>query len=148
SPAAGVLAEILVHEGETVGVGTVVAYVETDPENATIGESGEVAGTAAASGASDAAPPAQSAAPAAVADPSAPAIVAGREGGATGAPPASLPLPEHPRGNGGIESEEERLRRRSTPLVRRIAQEHGVRLDAVQGSGRAGRVTKEDILKY
>jgi 2-oxoglutarate dehydrogenase E2 component (dihydrolipoamide succinyltransferase) len=32
--------------------------------------------------------------------------------------------------------------------VRKIAAEHGVEVAAVQGTGRAGRVTKEDILKY
>ncbi|MGH7718609.1 MAG: dihydrolipoamide acetyltransferase family protein, partial [Gemmatimonadaceae bacterium] len=50
------------------------------------------------------------------------------------------------RGNG--DSLEERLRTKSSPLVRRIAAEHGIEISAMQGSGVAGRVTKRDILAY
>jgi 2-oxoglutarate dehydrogenase E2 component (dihydrolipoamide succinyltransferase) len=49
---------------------------------------------------------------------------------------------------GGAGSVEERLRRRSSPLVRRIAQEHRVDLSQLHGTGIAGRVTKRDILSY
>ncbi|MFP4624672.1 MAG: dihydrolipoamide acetyltransferase family protein, partial [Gemmatimonadota bacterium] len=48
----------------------------------------------------------------------------------------------------GEETADERLRRRSTPVVRRIAAEHNVDLAEVEGSGRAGRVTKQDILDH
>ena len=51
-------------------------------------------------------------------------------------------------GNGAEETAEERLRRRSTPLVRRIAAEHDVDIADVEGSGRAGRVTKPDIMAF
>jgi len=44
------------------------------------------------------------------------------------------------------ETMEERLRRRSTPLVRKIAAEHGIDITGVAGSGLAGRVTKNDII--
>jgi 2-oxoglutarate dehydrogenase E2 component (dihydrolipoamide succinyltransferase) len=47
-----------------------------------------------------------------------------------------------------METAEERLRRRSTPLVRKIAAEHGIDIGSVPGSGHAGRVTKNDILGY
>jgi 2-oxoglutarate dehydrogenase E2 component (dihydrolipoamide succinyltransferase) len=40
------------------------------------------------------------------------------------------------------------LRTKSTPLVRRIAAEHNVDISSVQGSGYAGRVTKNDIMSY
>ena len=40
------------------------------------------------------------------------------------------------------------MRRRSTPLVRKIAEEHGVDVGAVPGTGHAGRVTKKDILSF
>ena len=43
---------------------------------------------------------------------------------------------------------EERLRTRSSPVVRKIAAEHGVEISALQGSGISGRVTKRDILGY
>lgn len=57
-------------------------------------------------------------------------------------PPASSP--SYQTG----ESEEDVLRRRSTPAVRRLAEEHSVDLRQVTGTGLGGRVTKEDILQY
>jgi pyruvate dehydrogenase E2 component (dihydrolipoamide acetyltransferase) len=45
-------------------------------------------------------------------------------------------------------SAEERLKQRSTPVVRRMAEEHGVDLSRVSGTGQAGRVTKQDLLDY
>jgi 2-oxoisovalerate dehydrogenase E2 component (dihydrolipoyl transacylase) len=50
--------------------------------------------------------------------------------------------------SGGVESEEDVLRRRSTPAVRRLAEEHGVNLGQLTGTGLGGRVTKEDILQF
>ena len=47
-----------------------------------------------------------------------------------------------------METAEERLRRKSTPLVRKIAAEHNVDISGLSGSGHAGRVTKRDILEY
>jgi 2-oxoglutarate dehydrogenase E2 component (dihydrolipoamide succinyltransferase) len=52
-----------------------------------------------------------------------------------------------PSGN-GAESLEERLRRRSTPVVRKIAAEHNLDISAIPGSGMAGRVTKSDVLGF
>jgi 2-oxoglutarate dehydrogenase E2 component (dihydrolipoamide succinyltransferase) len=52
-----------------------------------------------------------------------------------------------PKGD-GAETAEERLRRKSTPLVRKIAAEHQVDIAGIPGSGFAGRVTKQDILGY
>src|SRR5207302_8205793 len=49
---------------------------------------------------------------------------------------------------GAVESEEEILRRRSTPAVRRLAEEHNVDLSQVKGTGLGGRVTREDILQF
>jgi 2-oxoglutarate dehydrogenase E2 component (dihydrolipoamide succinyltransferase) len=48
----------------------------------------------------------------------------------------------------GPETAEDRLRRKSTPLVRKIAAEHNIDIASVQGTGHAGRVTKEDILGF
>jgi len=48
----------------------------------------------------------------------------------------------------GTETVEERLRRKSTPLVRKIAAEHNLDISAITGSGLAGRVTKNDVLSY
>jgi len=62
------------------------------------------------------------------------------------APRAPLPAPA-PKGD-GAETAEERLRKKSTPLVRKIAAEHQVDITTIPGSGFAGRVTKQDILGF
>ena len=58
----------------------------------------------------------------------------------------AAPTAPTPSGNGN--SFEERVRTRSSPLVRKIAAEHGLEITAMQGSGIAGRVTKKDLLPY
>jgi pyruvate dehydrogenase E2 component (dihydrolipoamide acetyltransferase) len=139
APNAGVLVEILVQEGQTVAVQTVVARIET--------EKGAAAPVAAATPA-----PAAPAAPAPVAPapvaaapvaPAAPAAPAPRP--APASPPAHAPVPVATASN-GPESAEDRLRRRSTPLVRKMAAEHGIDITGLSGSGLAGRVTKQDLL--
>jgi pyruvate dehydrogenase E2 component (dihydrolipoamide acetyltransferase) len=136
APAAGVLAEILVQEGETVAVQTVVAQIET--------EAGAVAGVPAAPAPAASAPAAGTPAPAAAAPPppAAPAPASAK--------PAAPPAPARAlaEGNGGAETAEERLRRRSTPLVRKMAAEHNLDISAIPGSGLAGRVTKNDVIGY
>jgi len=126
SPSAGVLSEILVEAGATVGINTVVARIS---------EAGEAAapGAGSAAGAS-AAPPAAPAAPAA------PAVRAD-------AKPAAPPASAASSGNGSSSVEELR-RTRSSPVVRKIAAEHGVDISAISGTGISGRVTKQDILAY
>jgi len=52
------------------------------------------------------------------------------------------------KGGDGQETAEDRLRKKSTPLVRKIAAEHRVDISTIPGSGFAGRVTKQDILGY
>ena len=121
SPVAGVLAEILVTEGQTVAVQTVVARIETE-------KGAFVAGGASAPVSASSAPAAAAAATRAVAPSAAPAL----------APAMAAP------GNGN--SFEERVRTKSSPVVRKIAAEHGIEIAALQGSGIAGRVTKKDIL--
>ncbi len=54
-------------------------------------------------------------------------------------PPAPAPLPDDDN------SLEARLRTRSSPLVREMARQHGVDLTGLQGSGQAGRVTRNDL---
>jgi 2-oxoglutarate dehydrogenase E2 component (dihydrolipoamide succinyltransferase) len=127
APQAGVLIEILVQEGQTVPIQTVVARMETDAT---------VAGSAPAAKPAPASPPPASPPPTAVASPpSASPLPA-----AAAAPPAAAPT--------GPETAEERLRRKSTPLVRKIAAEHNLDISAIAGSGLAGRVTKTDVLSY
>ena len=123
APNAGVLAEILVQQGQTVAVNTVVARLET-----------EKGGVAAAAPAPAAAPPA--------APPPAPAA-APRAAAPTMAPPVAAAS-----GPSVGLSSEDRLRQKSTPLVRKIAAEHGIDIGGIPGSGHAGRVTKGDLLEF
>ena len=124
APSAGVLAEILVQEGQTVPVQTVVARLETE-KGALVGAA---AGVAPAAGAARGGPPAVESTPA-PAEPRHP----------------STPTPSAPShaGNGGADgnSFEDRVRTKSSPLVRKIAAEHGIELTGMRGSGIAGRVT-------
>src|SRR6266550_5225301 len=133
APSAGVLAEIKVQEGQTVPVQTLVAVIETEKG-------------AAATAASPAAPPVAAAQRA----PAAPGGTAVSPPSAT-APSRPLPPSTAPvvgKGDGGVETAEERLRKKSTPLVRKIAAEHRVDISTIPGSGFAGRVTKQDILGF
>jgi 2-oxoglutarate dehydrogenase E2 component (dihydrolipoamide succinyltransferase) len=120
APSAGTLAEILVQEGQTVAVQAIVARIET--------EVGAVAPAPA--------PAAPAPAPAPAAAAAAPPRV--------GAPASAAPAPR----SNGSETLEARLRRRSTPLVRKMAAEHGLDISTIAGSGMAGRVTKNDVLSY
>jgi pyruvate dehydrogenase E2 component (dihydrolipoamide acetyltransferase) len=140
SPAAGVLAEIKVQEGQTVPVQTLVGVLET--------EAGAVASKPAAAPAAPA--------PKAEAPKPAPPAPAPRPAAAEPAVrPAARP-PVEPAvmktgdgdGGGGVQTAEQRLRTKSTPLVRKIAAEHSVDISRIPGSGYAGRVTKQDILGY
>jgi 2-oxoglutarate dehydrogenase E2 component (dihydrolipoamide succinyltransferase) len=133
APAAGVLAEIKVQEGQTVPVQTLVAVMETEKGAAAPAPSKPEPPKAPAP-APKAAP---AAAPAAAASAPAPAAAAVR------------PSPRPADGDGGgVQTAEERLRTKSTPLVRKIAAEHRVDISRIPGSGFAGRVTKQDILGY
>ena len=153
APNAGVLAEILVQEGETVAVQTVVARIETDASAAaTAKPSAPVTEKpAAATGAPPAPPaPAPSAAPKGVTSPNQPAAAAQKPApaAASASSQAETRAVNDATGGNGAESAEERLRRKSTPLVRKMAAEHQVDISAIPGTGLAGRVTKDDILSY
>jgi pyruvate dehydrogenase E2 component (dihydrolipoamide acetyltransferase) len=148
--AAGVLAEILVKEGETVAVQTVVARLETEKGALAGGGKREAGGGAAGSGKREAGG-GDVAAAAAPPIPVGPASAAPqREGtstpGQTRQAPTAPAIAASHSGNGN--SFEERVRTKSSPLVRKIAAEHGVNISSLQGSGVAGRVTKRDILGF
>jgi 2-oxoglutarate dehydrogenase E2 component (dihydrolipoamide succinyltransferase) len=138
APSAGVLAEILVTEGQTVAVQTVVARLETE-KGAAIGGAPAAAGGAGASSvgigasAGAGAPPQKQDAPASTAPQQRSAASATAGTHAQSAAPNSL---------------EDRLRSRSSPLVRKIAAEHGIEISALSGSGIAGRVTRRDIEQH
>jgi pyruvate dehydrogenase E2 component (dihydrolipoamide acetyltransferase) len=152
APAAGVLAEILVTEGQTVAVQTVVAKIETEAGAvATPTAPAEAAPASKAPAAPASKAPAPTAPePARPAPPSpAPAVTAPPTAAKPAPAPASSPTRTLPDpGSNGSESAEERLRRRSTPLVRKMAAEHNLDLSTIPGTGIAGRVTKNDVLSY
>lgn len=112
SETAGTVLKLCVNEGETVPVGTVLAYVGEPGE--TIVENGN--GTGAREGGQH-----KAAAPEPQPAPTPVQTVAEPKGAYTG---------------------------RISPVVGRIAAEHGVDLGRVAGTGRDGRITKEDVLAY
>lgn len=135
SPSAGILVEVLVNDGQTVPVQTVVARLETDASAAAAIPAAAPSAPAAAGGAG--APPAiESVAPAAAAP---------NHSAATPIDSAASSAPTAPAAAPG--SLEDRIRTKSSPLVRKIAAEHGIQIAGMQGSGIAGRVTKKDILQ-
>jgi 2-oxoglutarate dehydrogenase E2 component (dihydrolipoamide succinyltransferase) len=126
SPTAGVLAETLVNEGDTVEVGATIARID---ENA----SASVAAPAAAPAAEAAAAPAAEAA-AATTNPAG----AGENPQLRGSEHA----PE-PTGNGNGEGDQITT---LSPAVRRAVLEHHVDPSKIRGTGKDGRLTKDDVL--
>jgi 2-oxoglutarate dehydrogenase E2 component (dihydrolipoamide succinyltransferase) len=127
APSAGVLKEIKVSEGQTVPIQTVVAVIDA------VGASAEAPiATAAPSPVPSTAPAPASAKTETTKAPAPPtAAVAPAPSAAPSAAPAG-------RGNG--------QKVRSSPLVRRLANEHHVDLAGIEGSGAGGRISKKDIL--
>jgi 2-oxoglutarate dehydrogenase E2 component (dihydrolipoamide succinyltransferase) len=140
SPGTGVVQQILVQEGETVDVGTRLAVIGAP-------------GAAPAESGDGAAPAAQEAPP----EPATAEAAAASEAAASAetptpqepeAAPAEAPAPApaepaaaEPAANGDGKSF-------VSPVVARIASEHGVDVSQVPGTGRGGRVTKKDILGF
>ncbi len=128
SPSAGVLKEIKIPEGQTVPIQTVVAVIDGAGAPAAAPEKAAAPAPAAAKPApTPTAPPPQPAAAPAKPAPSAQPAAA-----------AAAPAPVLAAGTGT-----ERIH--SSPLVRRMAKEHGIDLAALEGTGAGGRITKEDI---
>src|SRR5712691_969537 len=172
SPAAGTLTEIRFKEGDTVEINTTVAVLDG---GATAGAAPAAASTetaateskpeqkqseataAKAQTAETKAAPAQSA-PAAkteIAQPKSPPTPPSSEPAAqqqaVAAPrKETAAQPAKATGNGGSAAAtvEELRRTKSSPLVRKIAQEHGVDIAGLEGTGMSGRVTKNDILSF
>jgi len=130
APAAGTLAKILHGAGQTVAVESVIGVIALAGESAGAHEAAAASAPAPAPAPAPAAPPAAKAAPAPAAKPA-----------AAPAPAAPAPAPAAPPA-------EEGEPQRTSPLVRRIAAEHGVDLARVPGTGVQGRVTKADILGF
>jgi pyruvate dehydrogenase E2 component (dihydrolipoamide acetyltransferase) len=116
APASGILQDIKVTEGTTVGVNTVVGTIAADGEAAVK-------------------PAAVAPAPA----PEKPVAEKEEKKSALVPPPAAAPTPA---------AQEDDEEARSSPLVRKIAREHGVSLSQVSGTGLGGRITKQDIMQF
>jgi 2-oxoglutarate dehydrogenase E2 component (dihydrolipoamide succinyltransferase) len=126
SPGEGIVAKILVQEGETVDVGTVLAVIAPEGAEVTTPEPAE-------------APPEPATQPAADASEAAATETAEPTPPAASPTPAPAPVAAAGDGNG---------RTFVSPVVARIASEHGVDPSAVPGTGAGGRVTKKDILAF
>ena len=124
SPSAGVLKEIKVGEGQTVPIQTIVGIIDA-------------AGSAAAPVPAPTKPAAAAPAPAKAPVAAAPAPPAPRPAASA---PAAVPMASAPASAG---STGERIH--SSPLVRRMAKEHGIDLTTVEGTGAGGRISKQDI---
>ncbi|MFB2682261.1 dihydrolipoyllysine-residue acetyltransferase [Shewanella mangrovisoli] len=122
APFAGKLLSLTVKVGDKVSQGSVIATIETTS-------------VATASAGSAPAPVAQAAAPAPVAQEAAPAPVAA---------PSRPPVPHHPSAGAPVATGVVH----ASPAVRRLAREFGVDLTQVTGSGRKGRIMKEDVQAY
>jgi pyruvate/2-oxoglutarate dehydrogenase complex dihydrolipoamide acyltransferase (E2) component len=132
SPAAGRVAEIVVEPGTTVDVGTVLARLSTDAKPGQP-HAAEQNGDPTAQ---PSAPPPTSEAAAATGDSPADAT-------ATPSPEPGTATPGDAPARGAGASA-----RRYSPVVQRIAAEHGIDLEQVQGTGRGGRVRKQDVLAF
>jgi pyruvate/2-oxoglutarate dehydrogenase complex dihydrolipoamide acyltransferase (E2) component len=126
SPAAGRVAEIVVEVGTTVEVGAVLARIATD---ARPGEAHASEHPGNGNGAAAPEPPTSEAA------------------AATGETPAPATRTPSPEPEAAI-TDDAPQRRRYSPVVSRMAAEHGLDLTQIEGTGRGGRVRKQDVLAY
>ncbi len=168
SPAAGTLTDILFKEGDTVEVNKPVAVLDgtgaaTAPQtnaqapaaaeaNAPLKEEQPAQVEAPPPPAAQPQPDGKTAAPAPEASKTATAPQQQQQQQSAAAPPAQKtaePRAEKQTGDNGHAATAEDLRRtKSSPLVRKIAQEHGVDIGSLEGTGMSGRVTKNDILSF
>jgi 2-oxoglutarate dehydrogenase E2 component (dihydrolipoamide succinyltransferase) len=155
SPTAGTLVEVLVEEGKTVGINTVVARIESGaavtpaapapaapaPEAPAAAAPEAPAPESPAAPAPVAAPPVKASAPA----PATPAPEAPAAAEAVAAPPvkASAPPPLPP-----VEEAPAEAAGPLSPLVRKMARENNVDLSRVRGTGAGGRISKQDLEAY
>ena len=172
SPAAGTLTEVRFKEGETVEVNTVVAVLDGNGAGPQ-----PKPGTESPAREEHAAPVETVAEPSEPAKPEAPAVVERPKPVITSEPGPKAALPPQPpphktevktlvkksepagasktaaaaptpqRSDDGASAEELR-RTKSSPLVRKIAEEHGIDIKQLEGTGMSGRVTKNDILSF
>src|SRR5579884_159286 len=120
SYAAGILAKVIVGEGQSTGVGEPIGVVAASED-----EVKEIQGQ------------------------TPPTLAEGKQAAQQAAEPAQVP-PEQagPPAKPQIGQTEPNERIKASPLARRLAQEHGIDLEDVAGTGPAGRITKEDVQSF
>ncbi|HEX7094940.1 MAG TPA: biotin/lipoyl-containing protein, partial [Acidimicrobiales bacterium] len=136
SPASGVITEILVAEGATVDVGTVIARVSSDGEAAAPAQAAQAAPAAEAAAPSEpAAQPAPSEPAPAPSEPAAEAPAPAAAAAPPEPPPAPAPEAEAAPSDGLVLS----------PVVRRLIAENNLDPSSIQGTGLGGRITRADV---
>ena len=118
APATGILAEMLVQEGETVEINTVVGRIGDSVSTSEQPTSQAIADSSLAADGSN-----------------------GDNISAAAAPPPEAPQAVEP-------APEESTPLRSSPLVKRLAREHNIDLRQIKGTGQGGRISKKDIETY
>jgi len=136
SPASGVVAEILVQEGETVEVGTKLAVIAPEGAEVAAQPSGDGGGGVPEPATAQASAEANASSDAPAPSPTAETVDEARPAAAETAP-TTAPAADGGNGKAFV-----------SPVVARIASEHGVDPGQVEGTGRGGRVTKKDILQF
>src|SRR5829696_4920002 len=132
SPVAGKIEKFLVSEGSTVDVGTEIALVTEESD----------------SPAADAPPQENVAADAPTEEFPASGTEAQSAAQGTERQRATVPADSDGDGRGEVEDAETLRLTRSSPVVRRLAEEHGVEIAEIPGTGTGGRVTRKDIESY
>jgi pyruvate dehydrogenase E2 component (dihydrolipoamide acetyltransferase) len=143
----GILRKIFVAAGATAPVGSVIAVIATGDEDIS-GIQGVSAGgaTAVAAPAGDApSKPSAAKVEAPASAPSKPSAAKVEAPAPAGAAPAAAPAPSAPASRASPDIAEDGGRVKASPLARRLADEMGVDISRVQGSGPGGRVVKRDI---
>jgi pyruvate/2-oxoglutarate dehydrogenase complex dihydrolipoamide acyltransferase (E2) component len=141
SPVAGRLTRILVKADETVTVGTQIALIE---EGADIAVSSSPAETAQGPDAA----PVRSIEQAETPVMETAGVAAHTESTATGSDGRASSGMSSRNGTSSVTHLDDDERQRISPLARRLAREHNIDLNSIQGTGANGRVRKEDILAY
>ncbi|WP_458041513.1 MULTISPECIES: 2-oxoglutarate dehydrogenase, E2 component, dihydrolipoamide succinyltransferase [Bacteria] len=155
SPVAGVLQEIVAAEDETIAVGAVLAKIGSGAPAASEQAPAPAAEPVTEPEAPSTEKPVEADVPASETSEQAPAPepapAAAAPAAATPAPAASAPAPSAPAPSApaapAASSDSSDERTYVTPLVRRLAQQQGVDLSTVTGTGVGGRIRKEDVLK-
>jgi 2-oxoisovalerate dehydrogenase E2 component (dihydrolipoyl transacylase) len=143
SPVAGTLKDVKVKEGDTVPIGALLATFDTADVAAGDGAAPSAPAAAATPAAATPEVPSAPQRPAAATPPPPPAPRAAQAAPVAAPQPAEVSSSSRvataPSSNGDV---------RATPVVRKLASEHGVDLEQVQGTGLNGRVTRQDVEQF